>query len=98
MPAPSHITVTAPPGRRTPIHPDDGREPGGGQLCAVDGEVIRVRFAGSTSIRRSIGRRDLILCNMDGAPVESAELAAAPDELPGGRLVIKRDAKPEKIK
>lgn len=87
MPAPSHITVTAPPGRQTPISAPDGCEPGGAMLYAMPGEVIRVRF-GSQSIRRSIGRGDLIMCDMNGVQVTSAELAAAPEDLPGGKIVI----------
>jgi len=96
MAVPSHITVTAPPGRMTPVGRRDGVEPGGGQLRVVDGEVVRVRFAGSSSVRRSIARGDLIMCDMNGAPVASADLAAAPAELPDGRIVLKRDAKPGK--
>lgn len=91
MTVPSHITVTAPPGRTTPIHHLDGRGP------AVAGEIIRVRFAGSSTIRRSIGRGDLIPCDMSGSVVPSVDLAAAPDELPEGRIVIariERKAKP----
>lgn len=88
MTAPSHITVTAPPGRTTPIHQLDGRGP------AVDGEVIRVRFAGSHTVRRSIGRGDLIPCDMSGSAVPSIELAAAPEEIPEGRIVLDRKAKP----
>lgn len=84
---PAYITVTAPSGRRTPIHHEDGTEPGGGQLCVVAGEIIRVRYAGSQTIRRSIGRGDLIPCDMNGAAVGVA-LAASADELPGGRVII----------
>lgn len=94
MPDPSHITVTAPPGRTTPVHRTDGTEPGGALLCATPGTVIRVRFAGSSTVRRSIARGDLIPCDMNGAPVASAQLAAAPDELPDGRVpVAPRDLK-----
>ena len=93
MPTPTHITVTAPPGRVTPVDRRDGAEPGGGQLRVIDGVVVRVRFAGSGAIRRSIARGDLIPCDMNGAPVASAELAAAPTELPEGRVLVKRDAK-----
>lgn len=84
MTVPSHITVTAPPGRVTPIHHLDGRGP------AEAGVIIRVRFAGSHTIRRSIARGDLIPCTMAGSVAPSIELAAAPDELPEPRLVIER--------
>lgn len=87
MPDPAFITVTAPQGKRTPIHHLDGAEPGGGLLCVEAGQAVRVRYAGSQSIRRSIARGDLIPCDMNGAAVGVA-LAAAPDELPGGRVVI----------
>lgn len=87
MPIPSHITVTAPPDRRTPVHPSDGTEPGGGLLCAVPGEIIRVRYARSQTIRRAIARGDLIPCDMNGAAV-GVDLAAAPEEIPGGRVKI----------
>src|SRR5262249_30685076 len=94
MPAPSHITVTAPAGRLTPIHRQDGAEPGGGLLFASEGAVVRGRYAGSQSVRRAIARGDLIPCDMNGASVASAELAAAPDELPGGRIVLERRERP----
>lgn len=87
MSDPSHITVTAPPGRLTPVHRADGAEPGGALLCAKAGEIIRVRFAGSSAIRRSIARGDLVPCNMSGAAV-GVHFAAAPNELPDGRVVI----------
>jgi hypothetical protein len=95
MPAPSHITVTAPPGRMTPIHTADGAEPGGAQLRVVEGEIVRVRYAGSQAVRRAIVRGDLIMCDLNGAPVASAELAASAADLPGGRIAIR---KPEKTK
>ena len=87
MSDPAFITVTAPPGRRTPVHKDDGAEPGGGQLCVVEGEIVRVRYAKSQSIRRSITRGDLIPCDMNGAAV-GVSLAACPRELPEGRIKI----------
>lgn len=85
MPDPTHITVTAPKGKRTPVHPADGVEPGGALLCVVEGEIRRVRYSQTT--RRSVARGDLIPCDMNGAAVGVA-LAAAPDELPGGRVSI----------
>lgn len=77
---PTHITVTAPPDVHAPIHPDDGVDPAGGQLRVTTVDVVRVRFAGSQSVRRAIRRGDLIPCNMDGMPVPSVELAACPVE------------------
>ena len=91
---PEFITVTAPPGKVTPVHKDDGREPGGGQLRVTADVVVRVRLRDSHTMRRSIARGDLIPCNMDGAQVASAHLAAAPDELPGGRLTLKPFQRP----
>lgn len=78
MALPTHILVTAPDGRRTPVDARDGVEPGGGQLCVTSDVVCRVRYSHTTV--RSVGRRDLILCDMDGNPVDSVELAAAPAE------------------
>lgn len=90
MPDPTHITVTAPPDRVTPIHKDDGYAPGGVQLRVTSAFVDRVRY--SQSVRRSIARGDLIPCNMSGAGVPSLHLAAAPAELPGGRIEIRAAA------
>lgn len=95
MPQPTHIKVTAPPGKLTPIGRADGTEPGGGPLHVTSGVVCRVRY--SQDVRRSIGRADLIPCDMNGASVASVELAAAPDELPGGKIDLsKRTATPER--
>lgn len=82
----THIYVKCPPGRLTPIHKDDGIEPGGGVMYVKPGEVRRVRYwigndRTSQTVRRSVNRGDLVLCNMDGVEVESFEAAAAPDEL-----------------
>lgn len=87
MPKATSIFVKAPPDRLTPIASADGVEPGGGQLFARPGEVIRVSYFredGTTSqtIRRSRNRGDLVLCNMSGAVVDSYELARVPDEVP----------------
>lgn len=65
MPDPTHIMVTAPAGRRTPVHPSDGAEPGGATLFVTDGRVVPVRY--SQTIRRSIARGDLVRCDMDAA-------------------------------
>jgi len=89
---PEYITVTAPPDKVTPVHKDDGREPGGGQLRVTAEVVVRVRFRGSHTVRRSLNRGDLIPCDMNGAQVASAQLAAAPDELPGGKIARRRAA------
>lgn len=86
MPHPTHITVTAPPDRVTPLHRDDGAAPGGMQLRSTAAFVDRVRY--SQSVRRAIARGDLIPCDMSGSAVPSVDLAAAPDELPGGRIAI----------
>lgn len=85
MAQPTHIFVTAPEGRLTPIHKDDGIEPGGGVLYVKPGEVRPVRYwtsdgRTSTTVRRAVTRGDLVLCNMDGTPVESFESAAVHDE------------------
>lgn len=77
MPDPTHITVTAPPDRVTPIHKDDGIEDNGGQLRVTAGRVAPVRY--SQSVRRAIARGDLIPCNMSGAGVPSIDLAAHPE-------------------
>lgn len=82
MTHPTHVHVKAPEGRLTPVHKDDGTEIDGGQLLVKHGEVRRVRWSQTTL--RSWGRGDLILCDMNGNAVQSAELAAAPDELPDG--------------
>lgn len=95
MPTPTHITVTAAPGRLVPIHSADGVEPGGGQLRVSDAHVARVRW--SQGIRRAINSGDLVPCDMNGVSVASAELAAAPRELPGGLSLIPRpETKPGK--
>ena len=89
---PTHILVKAArAGLLVPIHKDDGLEPSGAQLRVTSDVVVRVRY--SQSIRRAIseghGRRDLVMCDMNGNAVDSAELAAAPDELPGGKISLK---------
>lgn len=91
MADPAYITVTAPEGRQTPVNRRDGLELDGAQLCATSGWIIRVRYAGSSDIRRSIRRGDLIMCDMNGAPVASVDLAIAPNDLPGGRIAIPRE-------
>lgn len=83
MPDPTHITVTAPAGKRTPVHSADGVEPGGAVLYVTDDVIARVRYSQTT--RRSINRGDLIPCDMNGAAVGVA-LAAAPADLPGGKV------------
>ncbi len=93
MADPTHITVTAPIGRHTPIHPSDGAEPGGGLLYVEPSTVCRVRY--SQTIRRALSRGDLIACNMDGAP-STVTLAAAPEDLPGGKISLASRAEPPK--
>lgn len=96
----THVFVTAPEGRLTPVHRDDGIEPGGGVLYVRSGEVRAVRYwrgEGKTSqtVRRSRDRGDLVLCNMDGVPVDSYEAAAADVELPDNRRLIARKDGPK---
>lgn len=87
MALPKYVTVTAPDdGRRTPVHADDGVEPGGGPLYVTSARVRRVAYSHTTL--RSIQRGDLILCNMDGDPVDSAELADAKPEFPGDGVEV----------
>jgi hypothetical protein len=81
----THIYVTAPAGRVTPVAKEDAVEPDGSTLFVKQGSVKKVRYFradGSTSqtIRRSVSRGDLIKCDMNGAPVDSYELAAVSDE------------------
>jgi hypothetical protein len=78
MPDPTHITVTAPPDRVTPIHKDDGVEPNGAQLRVTSAVTVRVRY--SQSVRRAIARGDLIPCNMSGAAAPSIDLKKAVTE------------------
>lgn len=84
--APTHVTVTAPEGRLTPVHTRDGIQPGGAQMVVQAGFVERVAYSQLTM--RSINRGDLVLCDLNGASVASADLAAAPNELPGGRITL----------
>lgn len=76
---PSHVTVTAPPGRLTPIHPDDGSGVGGLRLTVDPDHVARVRWSPTT--RRAHKRGDLILCKLDGTPVKTPDEAAAPVDI-----------------
>lgn len=91
---PTHIKVTAPEGKLTPIGRADGTLPGGGLLHVRPGTICRVRY--SQDIRRSINRGDLVACNMDGADVGvHLDDAAAPDELEGGIIDLSaRKSKP----
>lgn len=89
---PSHITVTAGPGRLAPIHPDDGREPGGALMYVAPGMVRRVRL--SATVERLVLDKDLIPCTMQGAALradslpEMFEQAAAPDEIEHGPAFV----------
>lgn len=85
MPDPTHITVTAPAGRTTPINKRDGVTIDGTQLQITSGVGYRVRY--SQDVRRAIGRGDLMPCDMDGAPC-GVELAAAPEALPDHSIKI----------
>jgi hypothetical protein len=90
----SYVTVTAPEGRRTPVHSDDGIEPGGNPLVITSDDVGRVRYSQTTA--RSIARGDLLLCNMDGSPVASVNLAAAKESNRGPKWrTAKRQAELE---
>lgn len=91
MALPTFVTVMAPEGRQTPVHHEDGVEPGGGQLVVTGDRVRRVRWSQTTM--RSRMRGDLILCNMDGTPVDSVELAVAPADFPGEGRIAKALAK-----
>lgn len=86
MPLPTHVTVTAPAGRLTPIHPEDGVDIAGAPLRVAPGTVRRVRWSQTTS--RAVGRGDLILCRRDGSRVRTPEEAACDEDLPGLRLPI----------
>jgi hypothetical protein len=85
---PTHIYVTAPQGRLTPIHPDDGIEPGGFPMRAKAGEASMVRYwivqpnghvIVSQTTRRAITRGDLIPCNDKGTPVDDVDAAQVPE-------------------
>lgn len=96
MSKPSHITVTAPPGRLTPINPKDGRAPGDHLMYVEPGKVRRVAY--SADVARAIAAGDLVPCNMDGARVASADLAAAPDHIDHGEHVSPtRRWEPERV-
>lgn len=91
MSRPTHILVTAAPGRLVPVHDRDGREHGGGRLFVEGAHVRRVAY--SQDIRRSIGRGDLIPCDMNGAAT-TVELADSNTSLHEGKIVIERKATP----
>lgn len=79
----THVTVTAPEGRMTPVAAQDGAEPGGNPLHVTSDDVARVRYSHTTI--RSLARGDLILCDLNGSSVASVELASCPTDLPGGK-------------
>lgn len=87
---PTHVTVTAPDGRLTPIHPDDGVGLGGAPLRVDSARVARVRWSQTT--RRAVERGDLILCTRAGKAVPTAREAACPEDLPGGSVSLERAA------
>jgi hypothetical protein len=74
-----YITVTAPPGRLTPIHEGDGVDPGGAQLRVDHEHVCRVRL--SQTVLRAINRGDLKPCTLDGTHVAAVADAIAPDTM-----------------
>jgi len=81
------VYVTAPEGRRTPIHRDDGREPGNKQLHVLPGTVSRVRWSQHT--RRAAGRIDLVLSKRNGMPAQTFEEAIAEfDDLGSHRVDV----------
>jgi hypothetical protein len=67
----THITVTAPEGRLTPIAPNDGVDPSAALLLVEPGTVCRVRL--SADVRRSLARGDLMPCNTEGKAVKLEE-------------------------
>lgn len=86
MAQPTHITVTAPKGIRTPIGHRDGTDLAGMQLHVTEHTIDRVVY--SQDVRRSIGRGDLLPCDSAGNLVTLANIAiaAAPDALPEHRM------------
>jgi hypothetical protein len=80
-----YIRVTAPEGRRTPVHPIDGSAPGGGLLYVIAGETRRVRWSQST--RRAVGNGDLIPCDAAGHQLPVAA-AVCPEDIEGGPIVL----------
>ena len=89
---PDYITVTAPEGRKVPVHPNDAAEIGGTLHHVEAPHVSRVRY--SSEVRRAITRGDLIPCTIDGHPVGdyakrdyNLEHAAAPESLSVGSRV-----------
>lgn len=79
-----YVRVTAPEGRRTPIHEDDGVDVGAVMLYVEPGSIRRVRW--SQTVRRARNRGDLILCDMNGNRVDTVDLAEQVEDLPGGKL------------
>lgn len=71
---PTHILVTAPEGRKTPIGANDASDPTGGLLLVEPGRVTRVRY--SQDVRRSVARGDLLPCNLHGTTVALEQAAA----------------------
>lgn len=86
MRLPTHVTVTAPEGRLTPIHPEDGVGIAGAALRIGPGEVCRVRWSQTTI--RAVRRGDLILCTAEGTPVGTPQEAERTTDLPGLRVIL----------
>ena len=85
---PTHILVTAPEGRKCPIHPSGGSDVGG-LLYVEHGRVTRVKY--DQDLRRSIARGDLIPCKLDGSPIST--LVEAEPLQSGGPHVTEDDRK-----
>ena len=74
MPQPTHILVTAMPGREAPFAAGEASAP-----RAKAGKVYRVAY--STSTRKRITSGDLALVNRHGQRVTELEHANAPDDI-----------------
>lgn len=75
--APTHVYVTAAPGKEVPFSQSEASAPGMALLIAKPGKVHRVPY--STSVRRRINAGDLRLVNKHGQVVKDAEHAKAED-------------------
>lgn len=93
---PTHITVTAPEGRKTPIHPNDGSDPESPTLMFVEhGTIARVKY--SADVRRAIARGDLIAVDGDGAHTTDLEKASAPKAMQAFDIETGAELELEKI-
>lgn len=87
---PTHIFVTAPEGRLTPINPTDGSD-GAGLLYVEHGRTTRVKY--SADVRRAIADGDLIPVTIGGVHVKEIDKAAAGELDSGGPHVSPEDRK-----